>query len=181
MKYTLKTAPTTLAVSVADVKEQLRIESYGDHDAMIQSYIQGSTKTLEQKANLCLQAQTWTAYYTPSEVLERIFLYKYPITAINSIKYYDSDNALQTISSDDYTTIFTLRPSEVIFDDPPSVYDRSDALQIEFVAGFTTVPDDIILAIKHRVYKEYNNPDDFVEMKQTYFDKIIRDYRSYEE
>jgi uncharacterized phiE125 gp8 family phage protein len=180
MKYTLKTAPTALAVSVADVKQHLRIESYGDHDAMVQTYIESATKSLEQKANLCLKPQTWTAYFEQSEVVERLFIYKYPITAISSIKYYDSDNVLQTISSGDYTAIFSLRPSEIIFDDTPSVYDRSDALQIEFVAGFTTVPDDIILALKQRCYKVYNNPDDFVEMKQTYFDKVIRDYRSYE-
>jgi hypothetical protein len=54
-------------------------------------------------------------------------------------------------------------------------------MQIEFVGSFSAVPDDIVLAIKQRCYKVYNNPDDFVEERLTYFEKVVRDHRSYEE
>ena len=180
MKYILKTAPTTLPVSVADVKEHLRIGDYTDHDNMIESYIEGATKSFEQQANLCLKAQTWYAYLSYEEVVEKIYLHKFPITAISSIKYYDSDNSQQTMDASNYTKIYSARPAEIIIDEVPSVYERSDAMVIEFIAGYTTVPADIILALKGRVYKMYNQPDDFVEMKQTYFDKVVRDYRAYE-
>jgi uncharacterized phiE125 gp8 family phage protein len=181
MKYVVKTPASTLPVTLADVKSHLRAEDYTDHDDLITTYIEAAAKTIEQRANLMLKAQTWTLYLEQSEVSDRIKFYKWPVTSISSIKYYDSDNSLQTMDSSNYTTIITLRPTEIIIEDLPSVYDRSDAMQIEFVGGFTTVPDDIILAIKQRCFKVYNNPSDFVEMKTTYMEKVITDYRGYDE
>lgn len=180
MRYELKTAPTALAVSVADMKDHLRIADYSDHDAMIQTYIEAETRSFEHKSNTCLCAQTWYAYLSFEEVVEKVYLNKYPITAISSIKYYDSDNSQQTLSTDDYSVTYALRPSEIIIDDIPAVYERVDAMVIEFIAGFTSVPDDIVLALKQRVFKIYNNPGDFVEIKTGYFDKVARDYRIYE-
>jgi len=181
MKYTIVTPASTLPVSVVNVKTHLRIDSYTDHDSLIESYIKATTKTLEQRANICVSEQTWKLILEPGEVLENIYFYKSPVKSITSIKYYDSDNSQQTISIDDYTTILSLRPAQIIFDSVPSVYDRSDAMEITFVGGFTAIPDDITLAIKQRVFNVYNYPGDAVEQKLTLLEKIIRDYRSYEE
>lgn len=181
MKYRIVTPASALPVSVSDVKDHLRIASYSDHDSMIETYIEATTKTLEQRANICVAEQTWTLILEPQEVVENIFFYKSPVKSITSIKYYDSDNSQQTISSDDYTTILGLRPAQIILDSVPSVFDRSDAMEIIFVGGYDPVPNDIILAIKQRCYNVYNYPGDAVEQKMTLLEKIIRDYRSYEE
>ena len=181
MKYTIVTPASSLPVSVSEMKLHLRVETYSEHDELIESYIKAAVKSFEQKANICLMEQTWTLYLPGSEFGDTIYFYKYPVKSVSSVKYYDDDNTLQTMDSGNYTVVNSLRPAEIIIDDVPSVYDRSDAVQITFVGGFTTVPDDIILALKERVYKVYNNPDDFVEMKYTHFDKVARDYRSYDE
>jgi uncharacterized phiE125 gp8 family phage protein len=180
MKYSISTAATTLPVSIAEVKKHLRIESYGDHDDMIESYIEAATDTIEKRANIMIGSQTWKLFLSSEEVTENIFFYKSPITSISSIKYYDSDNALQTLSSSLYTTVLDIRPAQIIISELPSVYDRTDAMEITFVGGYTTTPRDIKLAIKQRCYKIYNSPDDTVEQKMTLMEKVIRDYRSYE-
>ena len=150
---------------------------------MIESYIKSETATIEKRCNLAIMPQTWDVFLDYTEVAEYLELFKFPMTSITSIKYYDTDNEEQTVDAGDYTTIITGRPTQIIFDDVPSVYERSDAMTIRFVAGFTNLEEinDIILAIKQRVFKIYNNPGDFVEEKLSYFDKVIRDYRVYEE
>jgi uncharacterized phiE125 gp8 family phage protein len=180
MKYTISVESTTLPLTVEEVKTHLRIDDYVQHDDMIRSYIEATSKTIEQRANLMLTAQTWKLFLEPDEVVENIFWYKYPVTSVSSIKYYDSDNSLQTLSTDDYTVITSLRPAQIIIDDVPSVYDRTDAMEITFVGGYSSLPNDISLAIKQRCYNVYNNPSDSVEQKMTLLEKVIRDYRSYE-
>ncbi len=180
MKYRIVTPASSLPVSVADVKTHLRIESYSDHDDLIESYIESESKTFEQRADLMLEEQTWVVYFNPTEVKEYMCFYKDPVKSVSSIKYYDSDNNLQTMDSGNYTVVTAIRPCEVIITDVPSVYDRSDAFQITFVGGYTTIPTDIIRALKSRIYKIYNDPSDFVEIKKTYFEKVITDYRGYE-
>lgn len=181
MKYRIVTPATVLPVSVSDAKDYLRIDSYTDHDSMIESIIWATTKTLEQRANICVTEQTWTLILDSKEVVENIFFYKTPVKSITSVKYYDSDNTQQTISSGDYTTVLGLQPAQIILDSVPSVYERSDAMEIVFVGGFTSIPNDILLAIKQRCYNVYNYPGDTIEQKLTLLEKIIRDYRSYEE
>ena len=180
MKYVISTPSSTLAVPVEDVKTHLRIDSYSDHDNLIRSYIKASSKTIEQRANLMLTAQTWVLYLDSTEVEENIYFYKWPVTSISSIKYYDSDNAQQTMAASNYTSIITLRPSQIIIDDVPAVYERSDAMEITFVGGYTTLPEDITLAIMQRCDKYYNNPSANIEERTTMFEKVITDYRVYE-
>lgn len=180
MIYKVSTPSSTLPLNVTEMKEHLRIETYSDHDNMVQSYIEAAAQSFENKSNVCLTSQTWKAFLSKDEVVEYIYLEKYPITSITSIQYYDSDDSQQTMAVSNYTASLNTRPVEIYFDTVPTVYDRIDAMEITFVAGYSTVPKDIILALKQKVYKVYNDPNDFVENKMTYFDKVARDYRSYE-
>jgi uncharacterized phiE125 gp8 family phage protein len=179
MRYDVVTQPTTQPLTLEEVKQHLRVETYGDHDQLIDSYIDSTTKAFEQKANVAIMEQTIRVYYDYEELADELYFYRYPVQSISSIQYYDDDNALQTLNTADYISVIS-RPTQIIIDDMPSIYDRKDALFVEFVAGFTSVPHDILLALKQRIYKIYNNPDDFVEVKLTHFEKVIREYRSYE-
>lgn len=78
-----------------------------------------------------------------------------PIDSISSVKYYDANNAQQTLAADtDYTLVD--RGTETSFILPtsqwPAHYRRPDAVTIEFVAGYEDVPRPIwqaaILIIK---------------------------------
>jgi uncharacterized phiE125 gp8 family phage protein len=178
MNYFLKTAATDLAVSVADMKTHLRV-THSDHDDLIESYILAGTDKIEGGANICLKAQTWNAYFSWAEVSDVMLLWKHPISSITSVKYYDTDNALQTVDSGDYITFITGRPSSVTFTDgAESTYERADAMDIEFVGQYSSIPDDIILAIKLYVARVYANPEDPVDEKIGYVERVIEKYRS---
>lgn len=181
MIYKRTTDPTELAVSVADMKIHLGVTS-SSHDALIQSYIEAAQRMIEARANICLKSQIWTLSLNQSEVVKKVEIGKYPILGFSSITYYDTDNASQsfTHSQGDYISFVAGRPGSLIFDEVPSVYDRDDAMKITFTAGFSTIPDDIVLAIKMLVWRMYNHPDDPVTEKQSFVDKIVRDNRSWQ-
>lgn len=181
MIYKRTTDPTDLAVSVADMKTHLRITT-SSHDTLIQSYIEAATNMIEKRANIMLGSQIWDVSLSQSEVVKKVELAKYPITSFSAVTYYDSDNALQSFShsADDYIVFLDGRPSSLIFDSVPSVYDRDDAMTVTFYGGYSTIPDDIVLGIKMLVWRMYNHPDDPVTEKQSFVDKIVRDNRSWQ-
>ena len=181
MIYNLITPATALPVSLVDVKEHLRI-THSSHDDLITSIIWGATRQFENRSNECLSAQTWDLVLSEGEVLERIVFFKYPVSAITSVSYYDSDNALQTTS--DYVLFSNGKPASIRFDcdsdEVPTTYDRDDSMTIRFVCGYTTLPEDIKQAVLAKIFRLYENPGDPVSEKVSFFDKVVRDYRSYD-
>lgn len=181
MKYKIVTPPSSLPVSVADMKTHLR-ETSSSLDALIQDYIESAVQLFEQRANIAIMPQTWKLTLNSEEVVERIEIYKYPILGFSSITYFDGDNTSQSLtnSQDDYISYIDGRPGSLIFDSVPTVYDRDNAMTIQFLAGYETVPNDILLAIKMLVWRMYNHPDDPVSEKLSYVDKIVRDHRAWQ-
>lgn len=181
MKYRIVTPATSLAVSIAEAKTFCRVTS-SEHDLLIESHIKTATQLVEQRANICIMPQVWNLSLDYTEVVERVVIDKYPILGFNSITYYDTDNAAQTLtnSQDDYISFVDGRPSSLIFDDVPTTYERDDAMVIQFYAGYGTVPEDLKTSIKMLVYRMYWHPDDPVTEKFSYVDKIVRDHRSWQ-
>jgi uncharacterized phiE125 gp8 family phage protein len=158
--------------------------THSSHDDLITDLIWGGVKAFEKRANVCLSAQTWKAFL--DKAYDVIELWKYPITGISSIRYYDDDNAMQTLSTDDYfsnvdqgSTGYDPRPCVIEIEDTPSTYSRDDAVVITFTAGYSTIDYDVKQAILAYVYRMYENPNDPVTQKQSFFDLVIADNRSY--
>jgi len=172
------TQVVALPITRADAKTHLRI-THTSHDDLIDDLIYAAAKEFENYTNLCLTAQSWYLVLNQAEVNERIEFFKYPVSSVTSVSYYDADNTLTTLSSTDYT-LFKGRPSSIIFDDVPSTYDRDDSMTIRFVGGYAVLPFDIKQALLARIYRIYENPNDPVSERQTYFDNIARSYRSYD-
>jgi uncharacterized phiE125 gp8 family phage protein len=181
MKYKIVTPASSLPVSVADMKTHLR-ETSPDLDGLIEGYIEAAVQLFEQRTNKCIMPQTWKLTLDDSEVVERVEIFKYPILGFSSITYYDADNAVQSLtnSQDDYISFIDGRPGSLIFDDPPTTYERDDAMSITFLAGYDTVPNDILLAIKMLVWRMYVHPDDPVSERLSFVDRIVRDHRAWQ-
>lgn len=65
-----------------------------------------------------------------------------PAYEISHIKYYDADNTLQTVSSSLYRLSQGNAASKLEFDEDftyPSLYDRQDAVQVTYLAGYQTI------------------------------------------
>ena len=67
-----------------------------------------------------------------------------PARSITSVTYYDADNAQQTVSSSDYRLIQGNAGAILEFDQDytyPTLYDRSDAVQVTYLAGYASMAD----------------------------------------
>jgi len=181
--YEIYKVATTLPISVADAKAHLGVTN-STQDNLIEDLVWGGVKSFEKRANVCLSSQDWKAFLTKG--YEFIELWKYPITGISSIQYYDSDNALQTLSSSDYFSNIATgslgydpRPAVITITDIPATYTRDDAVIITFVAGYGTLDFDVKQAVLSWVYRKYENPNDAVSERISFFDNIVADSRSY--
>lgn len=151
----------------------------------MEDLIWGGVNAFEKAANVCLSSQNWKAFLDKG--YEEIELWKYPITGISSIQYYDDDNALQTLSTDDYYTNidegsmgYDPRPCLITVEDIPSTYDnRDDAFIITFSAGYSSIDYDVKQAILAWVYRMYENPNDPVTERLSFFDRVVDVNRSY--
>lgn len=182
MRYNLITPASSLPVSVADAKTYCGI-THSSHDTLIEKLIWSASRAFENGANVCLTSQTWDLVLSSEEVKERIEFLKYPVKGITSISYYDSDNTSQSLTSsnEDYISFINGRPATIDFivDETPTTYDRVDAMTIRFLAGYSTIPYDIYNAIAAYVYYYYENRNNPVKQKVSYFDTVVRTYRSY--
>ena len=181
--YQIYKVATTLPISVADAKEALAVTT-SDRDNLIEDLVWGGVKAFEKKANVCLSSQTWKAFLDKG--YEYIEMWKYPVTGISALQYYDDDNAFQTLSTDDYFSNVNTgsigwdpRPAVITITDIPSTYTRDDAFMITFTAGYTTIDYDVKRAVLAWVYRMYENPNDPVTEKLSFFDNVVSDNRSY--
>lgn len=181
--YQIYKAATTLPVSVSDAKAHLRVTG-SDHDSLIEDLIWGAVKQFEKRGNLCLSSQTWKAFVDKG--YEELELWKYPVAGISSIQYYNSSNALTTLSTASYysnvntgSTGWNPRPIVIFITSVPSTYKREDAMIVTFSAGYSTIDFDVKQALLSWVYRKYEDPNDAVTERISFFDNVVGDNRSY--
>ncbi|MBG7617400.1 MAG: hypothetical protein IZT57_03405 [Chloroflexi bacterium] len=181
--YQIYKVASTLPISIADTKAYLAVTN-SNQDSLIEDLIWGGVKAFEKAANVCLSSQTWKAFLDKG--YEFIELWKYPITGISAVQYYDDDNAFQTLSTDDYFSNVNTgsigwdpRPAVIQVTEMPSTYTRDDSFIITFSAGYTTIDFDVKQAILAWIYRMYEQRDNPVTERLTFFDNIVSSNRSY--
>lgn len=159
------TAPTTYPVSLAEAKLHLRVDGT-DEDTLINSLIAAATAMAE---NFTWRTIMTTVYeYIDDDFDPVIELDTYPIASIDSVKYYDTTNTLQTLSASNYESNLnespaTIRPKSGLT--WPDVYDRYDAVTVRFTAGYASaavVPAPIKQAVLMVIGHLYANREDVV-------------------
>lgn len=164
MRTTLSVAPTVEPITLPEAKEHLRVLT-SDDDSYISSLIKPTRKKVEYDLRRALITQTWIMYLDDFPVGGNLIRIPYPpLQEISSIKYYDTANVQQTWSSDEYEEDIYSEPARVglVSGYPwPSTYDRLNAIEITFVAGYgdaaTDVPGTIIQAMKFLLAHYYEN------------------------
>lgn len=166
--------PTNMAITLETAKEFLRVE-FDEDDILITSMVQGATIVaqafINQQITECEYAMALSSFSTEISLLS-------PVKSIESVKYYDAQNALQTISSSEYYLMDFGLPNKLIFKDTfsvPTLYNRPDALQIEFTSGMATIPEDIISWIRIRIGSMYQFREEFI-VNQSQLNKIDDKY-----
>lgn len=157
MNITIITQPPFEPVTLNDVYTSLRLDPEGSpmshpQDDMLTRYITTARQQVELMARRCLIRQTlrmsmsgwpvdrdtWVQSWNRDHLVRKISLYRAPVIQVNSVRYYDADNVLQTISAADYYFTDEQVP-QLMFASTfitPTVYNRPDAIRIEYVCGY---------------------------------------------
>lgn len=188
MVTVLKTAPATIAVSVAEAKAHMNVTGATD-DTYIETLLNAVTGLVEQRTGRKLITQTWY-YKFESWPGDGIIVLPFGNTiSVTSIKYTDEDGDESTLSSDDYTVDADSIPGRCVLnydaDWPTDVLHNVNPIVVEFVTGYgaaAAVPADIKHAIKYMVGHWYANREVVVigtitaEVPDT-FKSLISSYR----
>lgn len=137
---TVVTGPTAEPVTLAEAKKQLFLaESDTSSDQELVSRIQAAREQWEHDTDSYLLTQTLSV--TADSFRGRdIVLPGRPLQSVTHVKYYDDLNTLRTLSSDLYSVDRQERAVRLNWNITwPTTYIRWDAVQVEFVAGNTSL------------------------------------------
>jgi uncharacterized phiE125 gp8 family phage protein len=160
MSLKLITAPTVLAVSLAEVKLHLRVD-LSDDDAMITSLIGAATEAAEQITLRALLPQTWElALDAFPEAFE---LTRIPVASVTSLKYLDAAGVDTTLSTSLYKLDVAndFAPAVVVpayGETWPAARAEVNTVRLRYLAGYTNaeaVPNAIKQWIKLQVGTMY--------------------------
>lgn len=168
MRLAQTVAPAAPPVSLDDAKLHLRI-THSSEDTLITALIDVARSHLEGDAGRqgilgrCMVSRTYRLTLDEFPAGRQFDLPQPPLVSVTSIVYRDADDAEQTLSSslydvvtDDLTGYVTLHRDQSW----PATYDRDDAVQVTFVAGYgaaTAVPAALRQAMLLHIGSLYAN------------------------
>lgn len=178
MGLSLVTAPASEPITTAEAKAHCRVDVSTD-DTLIGSLIQAAREWAEGFANLKIVSQTWD--YTLDAFPACIDLPFGPVSSITSVKYYDTANVQQTLSSSAYD--YNLAESVVRILPAygytwPSTYDRAGSVVVRFVVGYSTIPERIKAAIKLHVEAHYDRDPQSMNQQIEASEALLRPLRT---
>ena len=186
----LNTAATSEPIAQSEAKLFLKVDT-SDDDALIGTIISSAREYVENFTGYQLLSATWIQYLDrfPNNNTA-IELLMNPVSAITHVKYYDSDNVEQTWASSNYDTDLNGKPARITLASNvtfPTVYDRTNAIEIKFVAGYastsaTGFPKQLLNAMYLIIGHLYENRQEVIIGKTAYeipkgADSILRQYR----
>ena len=138
------TAPLFAPVTLAEVWEQLRMTPTGspastDLDSMLERNIESATRTVELMTLTSMIRRTLRVSYAAFVEGSGLQLPRGPVYAggVDHVKYYDASNVLQTLGSSEwYLAEDGIAEVRLVADFTLSVYDRPDAVRIQYQAGY---------------------------------------------
>lgn len=181
----VETAWTTKAVSVADLKTHLRIDSgFTDDDTYLGTLIDSAQNVIETYINRAITTQTLSLYldrlpfYSDLKLQEGIFtapdleynsnyivLPKPPVSSVTAVYYYDDSDTQNTFNSSKYYVDTISDQARIVLrtgESWPTVTEtrNANAYQVLYVAGYggaSDVPPPIVHAIKLLAGHLYEN------------------------
>ena len=157
----VNTAAVNPVFTTAEAKAVLKVD-VSDDDTLIDNLISAATESCQIYTNqyfidtvVTQYSDNWNEFYT---------LYKSPVVSITHVKYYDSDDSQQTLSSSNYILDGTSKPARIgiaVDGSLPNLSDRINAVEVKYTVGYgtasTDVPEGIRTAIILTVGNWYEN------------------------
>ena len=160
----IATAAADTPVTLTEAKAHLRYDLTTE-DTLITTLIKVATEYAEKRLSRALITQTWDLYLEDFPAEDTIILPFPPLQTISHVKYYDKNNILQTWASSNYDVDSIREPGRIVQSATgagyPNTYDRPNAVNIRFVAGYgaasTNVPETIRAGIKLLISHLFEN------------------------
>lgn len=185
---TLTVPPATEPVTLAEVKEHLRIDGT-DSDATLSVYLKAAREWCETQTRRAFINQTWTLKIEEWPIEEgeyEIELPLGPVASISSITYLDTAGARQTLAANQYELFgagadgipFVEEAENVVW---PATYESDENIVVTFVAGYgvtaATVPSPIRAAILMQVELLYDRNPQTQSLLESARDALLAPYR----
>lgn len=161
MSRKLITPPLAEPILLADAKQQARVTDATD-DTLIGIFIGAAREECENEVKRALITQTWEKYLDAFP--DAIQLFYPPVQTVVSVKYYDTNGALQTLDPSQYVLDDKQEPAWIV---PafgvswPTTRDQVNAVVVQFKAGYgddgTNVPKSIKQWMLMRIATLYDN------------------------
>ena len=174
--YSVVTAAVSEPLTLDQATDHVRIDSNDDLAylnslvSVAREYVDGVTGKVSVQTTFKVVAPSWHALINgydealviPQRNIYSIPIFRAPLVSVSSVKYYPpSTETLTTVTSTDYRVITGTEIGYVQFKEtPPEHEDRPDAVQIEFIAGYSApcnVPPILAHAQKMLVAHLYEN------------------------
>ena len=150
--------------TTAEAKDFLKVDTTAD-DALIDNLVAAATESCQIYTNQYFlktiveqYSDTWANIYT---------LYKSPVSKINHIKYYDSDDTEQTLGVSNYILDDVSKPARIglaVDATLPDLSDRINAVHVNYSVGYGITSADVPEGIKQAVLLTLGN---WYENRQT--------------
>lgn len=157
LPVTVATAPVSEPVTLAQVKDQARIDGT-DSDTLLTGYITAARMFVEEHTGARLMTQTLDLRCSSFDDLAAFTAV--PLQSITSLKYLDPFGVEQTLSTSIYETVLIgLEPSIrlALNQKWPSIRSASDAIRIVAAAGFAAIPVPITHAMMLLISSWYDS------------------------
>jgi len=146
------TEPSVEPITSTEAKVHLRVD-HTDEDSLIAILIQAARETVEQRTgrSLITQSRTIKMDYFPQT--NTIQIPYGPLISVTSVKYYDEDNVQQTMSASLYEVdTYSNVPRIVVTDSWPATYDKINAVEIIYSAGYGAAGSNVPKPLKQAMY-----------------------------
>jgi uncharacterized phiE125 gp8 family phage protein len=145
------TLSTTPLFTTAEAKDFLKVDTSAD-DTLIDNLIKAATESCQIYTNQYFlntvveqYSDKWSEVYT---------LYKSPVSSITHIKYYDTNDAEQTLAASNYILDDVSKPARIglaVDATLPDLADRINAVHVKYTVGYGTASSDVPDGIKSAV------------------------------
>lgn len=136
----VSTAPTFDPITIEQAKKQLEISlSDLSHDDHLGTLITAAREEVERDTGIVLAS---TSFQVLCDCMyDGMQLQRNPVQSITLIRYYDTGNAIQTLSSSIYAFDVAHRKIRLKYAQvfPATVTERYDAWEITYLAGYSTL------------------------------------------
>ena len=139
----VNTLATNPLFTTADAKDFLKVDTNAD-DTLIDNLIKAATQSCEIYTNRYFLDTLVTQYADKWVDIEN--LYNSLVSAITHIKYYDSDDSLQTLAGTVYLLDEVSQPARIGLkpnQSYPNIANRINAIEVKYTVGYGTAASSV--------------------------------------